>query len=81
MATIGKNNPCPECGYPSGVGCRACFPEVGKEIDEITEKISKKRGPKPRPGNHKSEPMRVPACLHKHVRKIIKEWKREQGYV
>lgn len=41
----------------------------------------KKRGPKPRPETHKMETMRVPLCMHNKVKKMIAEWKRENGYV
>ena len=40
----------------------------------------KKRGPEPRPDEHKGEVIRVPLCLHPKVREMVAEWKRENGY-
>ena len=41
----------------------------------------KKRGPEPRPDEHKGEVIRVPLCLHPKVKEMVAEWKRENGYV
>ena len=43
--------------------------------------MKNKRGPKPRPEQHQSKPIRVPLCLHKDVKEMVDKWKREKGYV
>lgn len=40
----------------------------------------KKRGPKPKPKEHKAEVMRVPLCLHPKVKEMIDKWKKDNGY-
>ena len=42
--------------------------------------MCKKRGPKPRPEQHQSKPIRVPLCLHKDVKEMVEKWKKEKGY-
>ena len=77
MSTISKSNPCPKCGYPMGVGCDLCC----KSLESIGDLNKKKRGPEPRPDEHKGEVIRVPLCLHPKVKEMVAEWKRENGYV
>ena len=81
------NRLCQNCGYPNGFGCEYCCSyeavkdSKSKAINEITSEVSKKRGPKPRPEQHQSKPIRVPLCLHEGVKEMVKEWKKEKGYV